>query len=213
MNIFKSDKAPYVLGLLVTVIGWHVSQIVNEIRSIQAVSYSVGINRKTGDVTALVRNVSRTRSLAGAIFSLECDNGESCFEALDPFEEGETPVYGSVEAIPPHALTRQVRRDSASSIMFTNTVAPDGRYRIVGKLASSHRHAEVNFFYIPIPNRDGRPLDIYVYNRDTLRGVVIENYLGLLGVSLLLCLIFLVITLIQGSRRNTPTEEEATNGA
>lgn len=213
MDIFRSEKAPYVLGLLVTVIGWHVSQLVNEITNTQAVSYSVHVNRHTREVSALIRNVSRAKSLIDVTFMLECADAESCFEPLDPPLPNEEPIYGSIEAIEPNATTRQLVLDSPIQLRFTNTVAAGGRYRIMGRLAPSHADAEVRFFFIPEEDRQRRPLDIYLYRRNTVTGLFVENYLLILGISLVLCILALVYSLVRGTRPEASAGTEAGDAA
>ena len=212
MNIFRFDKAPYVLGLLVTVIGWHISQLVNEISTTQAVSYSLDVDRQTREVSALIRNVSRTKSLIDATFSLECADAASCFEPFYEPATGELPTYGKIESIAPNAGSRQNLLDSPIFVQATNTVAAGGRYRIRARLANSHADAKVNFFFIPNPDPNQRPLDIYLYKRDTIGGLFVENYLGILGISLVFCVIALIYSLIWGPMAAAPAETGARDG-
>jgi xanthosine utilization system XapX-like protein len=196
MDIFRSEKAPYILGLLITIIGWHISQIANEISKTQAVSYSVDVDRTTKDVAAHIRNVSRTKSLVDVTFALECEGAARCFEPLRPAPRGQE-TYGRIEAVPPNATSRQEVQDSPIRILAKNTVAAGGEFRIRGRLLDPN--ARVNLFFFPNPDESQRPLDIYLYKRDTIGGLFVENYLTILGLSLVLCVGFLIYSLYRGS--------------
>jgi hypothetical protein len=209
MDIFRSEKAPYILGLLITIIGWHITQIANEISRTQAVSYSVDVNRTTRDVSAHIRNVSRTKSLVDVTFALECEGAARCFEPLRPAAVPEDEEFGRIQAIAPNATSRQDVQGSRIRILATNTVAAGGEFLIRGRLADSN--SRVNLFYFPNPDPEQRPLDIYLYNRDTPGGLFVENYLGILGFSLVLCVVFLIYSLYRGSRPAGPPEGEAKN--
>ena len=205
MNIFTSDKVPFVLGLLVTVIGWHVSQFVAEITKTQAVSYNLSTDRKTGDIVASIRNVSRTKSLVNATFSIACVNGKNCLVPLYPPEPGAEPEYGDIRSFPPNSVHPDPVSNTARSISFRATVAAGGRYAIVGRLAQPA--AEAEFFFIPDQDR---PLDIFIYDRNSAMGFLVENYLLILLFSFLFFLIALVYSILLGLRRS---ERDLTSAA
>lgn len=206
LDVFKSDKAPYVLGLLVTVIGWHVSQFVSEIQRTQAVSYSLSIDPETREVVAEIRNVSRTKSLINATFSLACRGGAHCLAPLEPPEPGETPDYGRIRSFPPNSVHPAPRYNEPSAITFTSTVAAGGRYAIIGRAARAD--APIEFYYVPDSNR---PLDIFIYRRNTVTGFLVENYLRMLVISFLLCLAALIFSIIL-SYRAAPVQGSAPEG-
>lgn len=203
MHIFLSDKVPYVVGLLMAIIGWHVSQIVNEISSTRAVSYSVEVNSRTGDVLAHIENVSRTKSLVNARFAIACASGTACFEPLQPAEEGEDPVYGDLRPVPPNFPAEAQRIDSAMSIQYRNTIAAGGEFHIVGRLISPDM--PVNFYFIPDP---ANPLDIFIYDKNSLTGFLVENYLGILASSLLATVAILIASLIYRARVEAREQRE-----
>lgn len=198
MNIFTSDKAPYVLGLLVTIIGWHVSRFVDEVTKTQAVSYNLEVNWDTREVVALIRNVSRTKSLVNATFSIACINGEDCLDPLYPPAAGEEPVYGDIRSFPPNSVHPEPRANSARSIAFRATVAAGGQYAIAGRLA--RRDSAVEFYFIPDQER---PLDIFIYNRRTVMGLLVENYLLIMISSFLFFMITLIYSIGSSLRSNS----------
>lgn len=190
MDLFKSDKAPYILGLLVTVISWHVSQFVNEITQTRAVSYSVSINPKTHDVVAEIRNVSRTKSLVNAQFQLACEDGRDCLAPIRTPGRGEVPVHGEVRSIAPNFVHARAVSDEARGVTFVSTVAAGGGYDITARLVGPDYG--VQFYFLPDPEN---PLDIYIYDRHSMLGFLVQNYLLILVISCVACLLLLVIFL------------------
>jgi hypothetical protein len=199
MNIFSSDKAPYIFGLLVTVIGWHVTQIGNEVTKTQSVTYRLNVDHRTGGVAVLVRNVSRTRSLVKATFSLDCPGGVDCLAPLREQASGEEAVYAEVLPIAPNNLAPSpAPQQSAASATVVNTVAAGGRYEIVARLAAppgprarrnpivawlAPADPPVEFFFTPDPER---PLDILLYDSRSITGFLVENYFRIVVASLFL---------------------------
>lgn len=196
MNIFKSDTAPYAFGLLLTVLGWHVSQFVTEITQTQAVSYSVRVDSETREIVAEIRNVSRTKSLTNATFSLSCRGGAHCLTPLEPPEPGSDPEYGTIRTFPPNAVQPVPVADEPHRVAFRSTVAAGGRYAIVARAARAD--APIDFYYVPDP---ANPLDIFIYRRNTVTGFLVENYLRVLVVSFVLCLLALLASIVLSVRR------------
>lgn len=225
MNVFKSDKAPYILGLLVTVIGWHVTQIGNEVTKTQAVTYRLDVDPRTREIVVLIRNVSRTKSLVRATFSLDCPRAINCLEPLYTPEEGEDPVYGVVRAIAPNALApASPPPSSAASVALINTVAAGGRYEIVARLARYHRRffrahplapwfeiydPQIEFFFTPDPNR---PLDILIYDSRSITGFLVENYFRILIVSFFLFAGLLLYSIASNLRSGNSVDSKGEGG-
>lgn len=203
MNIFRSDKAPYILGLLVTVISWHVSQIGNEVTKTQAVTYRLDINPKSGEVVALVRNVSRTKPLVRATFSIACAGGVNCLAPLRPPTRGEDPVYGEVRPVAPHATAADVVEggNEPYAVSVVNSLAPGGQYEILAQHA--RRDVPLEFFFIP---DQGRPLDILIYDSKSITGFLVENYFRMLIVSLLLLSGLLIASIAVSVRPVAPDD-------
>lgn len=195
VDLFKSDKAPYVLGLLVTVLGWHVSQFVNEITRTQAVSYNLTIDSETREVVAEIRNVSRTKSLINATFSVACRGGVQCLVPLERPEPGESPEYGRIRTFPPNSVHPIQRLNESTAITYMGTVAAGGRYAIIGRAARAD--SQIEFYYLPDP---AQPLDIFIYKRRTVTGFLVENYLRMLVISFVLCLAALIFSIIWSFR-------------
>lgn len=201
MHIFLSDKVPYIVGLLVAVIGWQISQLVTMITSTRAVAYELSIDRSSGEVTARIKNVSRTKSLENVTFAISCT--EPCFAPRVAAQPNVAATYGNIRAVPPNLPVVTERRDSAMSILYTNTVAAGGEFNIIGRLVRPE--TRVNFYFIPARTR---PLDIYIYDAASLTGFVVENYLGILILFLCLTVGLLAASVIIGpGTRVTETQE------
>lgn len=190
MNIFKSDKAPYIFGLLLTILGWHVSQFVREITGTQAVSYSVTIDPQTHEVVAEIRNVSRTKSLTNATFSLTCRRAAHCLVPIETPEPGIPPEYGAIRTYPPNAVQPTTVTNQPHGVSFRSTIAAGGVYAIVARAATAD--APIDFYYLPDADR---PLDIFIYRRSTVTGFLVENYLRVLVGSFVLCLIATLLSI------------------
>jgi hypothetical protein len=192
LNLFKSDKAPYIFGILVTIIGWHVTQIGNEVTNTQAVTYRIDIDRQTGAVVATIRNVSRTKSLTKATFSLACPNGVDCLAPLRPLREGETAVYGEVRPVAPNATAAEpAPGNSAASMGITNTIAAGGQYEMVAQL--TRPDSQLEFFFVP---DESRPLDILLYRSNSITGFLVENYFRLVIISLVIFVGLLIASMM-----------------
>lgn len=179
MDILRSDKAPYVVALLVSLLGWHLAQLTDDIRSTRSVLYSVNSNSSSGKITALVHNVSKTHSLKAGRFSLACLPNESCFAA----NSEETKVH------PPNGAKVEVFPDS-TAITIVASLPAGGKITFGGRLRDKGR--QPRFLFVP---DEENMIDIYVFDGDGIRGFLVRNYFGLIFgsfVALALLLMFLI---------------------
>ena len=204
MHIFLSDKVPYIVGLLLAVIGWQISQLVTMITSTRAVAYELSIDRTSGEVVARVKNVSRTKSLENVTFAISCAAPQPCFAPLVAAEADEEPMFGNIRPVPPNLPVVTARSDSQMSIQYTNSIAAGGEFRIVGRLIRPDM--AVNFYFIPGPS----PPDIFIYDGDSLTGFVVEHFLGILIFFLGVTIALLAVSIIFRPREKTADKQEAT---
>lgn len=185
MDIFRSDKAPYVIGLLVTILGWHISQLADDVRSAHAVTYSVHIHSAQRTVVARIHNVSKTKSLPNVTFSLACSGTQRCLDAKTAFINVEAPngLAGS-EFIP-----------SDGALLMVTTLAAGGRLEIGAGLRAGTSPPKLIF--VPDP---AKPLDIYLMESASVRGFIVEYYVEIVFVSFLLLLALLVALAIGNYR-------------
>ena len=209
VNIFYHDKAPYVLVLLVSVLSWHLTQIGSEITRTQAVTYRLDIDRQTGEVVTLIRNVSRAKSIVGATFSISCAEVDECFAPIREPGPGEEPVYGEARKIAPTGPAVDVddRMSTAGEVMWTSTVPPGGRYEILARL--DRPDANIEFFFTPTA---ANTIDILVYDSRTPTGFLVENYFKILVGSLVVFAVLLAASVIANMRPWIPPDSSGEAG-
>jgi uncharacterized membrane protein len=67
-ELFKSDKAPFVLSLTLTLIGWFISVIVTDISDVIILGVQERVEKQVTVIT--ISNYSIKRSLSKALFGL-----------------------------------------------------------------------------------------------------------------------------------------------
>ena len=178
MNIFRSDKAPYIVGLLVTLLGWHIAQLVEDLRSAKSLTYSVSVEGHPGRVTAYLRNVSKTNAIVGARFTLACAPDVSCLVADTQ----------KVVVQEPHLITASDIISASDSIQVETSLAAGAALSFGAQL--SGRGSDPKFYFMPGAENT---LDIYLIKRWSVRGVLVENQFAILFTSFVILIILLVV--------------------
>jgi hypothetical protein len=206
MNIFKADKAPFLLVLLLTAISWQISQIMSEIRSYRgAVSYRVIEAGK--EVSVVVRNESRENSTPPSEFAFLCVDALPCLASQA--RPGARPFYGWIQGHPPRGANFGRMGTTPGEVSVTAGLPPSGEFHIRVTLRDT-RH-RVQFW--ALPNTSQVP-GIYVYDRASLGGFIASNYLTLLFASVLLSMLALVTYLFLSGlfRRGQSTPANSAEG-
>jgi hypothetical protein len=148
MELLRSASAPFVIAALLSVLGWHIGTLTEEIRETRSVVYEV-VDLGEGDtITAVVTNVSKSEMLVGAKFALVCKDVKRC---LDYETKG-------VELFPPTA-DDSISLDGNDRILaFTVDLAAGGR---IGVSAKRRTADQVSFYFFPqkLPFEDDEPAD------------------------------------------------------
>jgi hypothetical protein len=189
--MLTSDKAPYIVALLVTVLGWHVSQLTEGIRAGHAVGYQVAYDETSKSVRAEVRNSSRTKPIVGARFALVCKRTGGCFESLNGLA-GDSAIYGWKKVLPPTADLTEIEPESRDQIEAVTTLAAGGVLVFGGKTPFGRGSFE--FYFKPDPDAN-QSLDLYIYRSDSIQGFFIENYFLIVLASLAFLLFLFVIAM------------------
>jgi uncharacterized integral membrane protein len=206
------EKAPYFLVMLFAVIGWLLLQLVEEVRSTRtAVSYSVNVNRTTGEVVALIENESKSASVSRAGYMLDCRGGGRCLAQLYPHEEFEEGTYVEARPIPPFTLgSREPMHGDANGAGTYIALTPGARFTLHARLTDPR--ADVDFYFLSPVNQ---PANVYVYDKNTLVGILADNFIRILTLLLAICLGALVAYVIYlarlgkaRSRHSAGTHEE-----
>jgi hypothetical protein len=191
MDILRHDKAPYIVALLVSVLGWHIAQLTDDIRSTRSVLYTIETDVKSRQITALVHNVSKTHSLKQARFSLACLPGQACL----------MPNTQRLNVYPPNGAMAGIESDP-TAVTITATMPADGRIDFGATL--SRDGSLPKFVFVP---DEENVIDIYVFEGGGIRGFLVENYFSIILISFLLLLALLLLIMGALLRRRPATEE------
>lgn len=205
MNPFKDDKAPYVVALLLGALGWHASQITDQIREARSVSYDVNDDGPQALQTIHLENISSDKYLSDLDFEVNCQFDEECIDTKQI----------SAKAVAPTVIEPKVKvspTDAGFSLYLPANSAID---IVVGVRAGQHFP---RFHYTPKPGlQDG----IVLLPANSWRVFVAKNYLKIITYSfimiaavLLLALYFSMVaepsgaTTQKGVRRNRKPKTE-----
>lgn len=176
MGILAADKAPYVIVLLLSLLGWHVAQLTDEIRSTRAVSYDV--QTSDDEIRVKVHNVSRRQSVGNATFVIQCPRErEICL----------APGSGRAIIVPPTAVQATAIGNDGNYAEFRVTLAAGGSVEF--RARREHGQSVPLFLFIPDSER---PLDVYIYDANTVMGFLVANFTELVVASFLFFLVLLV---------------------
>lgn len=223
MELLRSSSAPFVIAALLSILGWHIGTLTEEIRETRSVVYDVedrGLNRK---IAASVTNVSKSQMLERANFALVCEDLEPCLD----YKSRDVVFY------PPTATDSINLAGNDSILGFTIDLAAGGR---IGVSATRKTGAKVHFVFFPkgLPLAEVQPIedaaappsvpedeadvekddetdtkDIYVLDSDTWRGWVVLNYFNIVLSSFFLMLVVLLLGIIAlGPRRRESRRDE-----
>lgn len=197
MGWLRSDKAPYIVGFLITLLGWHIAQLVEDIRSAKSVTYSVSVDGSPARVTAHLRNVSKTSAVVSAHFVLACARDVDCL----------VPNTPGVVVKAPHLIDASDIESSSDSMEITTSLAAGSALSFSAQLSGSG--SPPNFYFVP---KAENTLDIYMIERWSVRGVLVENQFAILGWSFL-ALILLLLAALYSLWRQSAKEQGVTDEA
>jgi hypothetical protein len=168
MNPFKSDTAPYVATLLISALGWLLTTLHGEIRSIAVLAYQPRLT--AGELTLEMRNISGVVAIKDAEISLICPKTASCVRPVG-WSNG-NPRYGSVARVQPTGDAPQVTSSDSTQISARISLPPGGRTRIV----TPYDGQPPEFYYF---QTTATPMQVVKLNSP--RGLFIAHYGQLLG--------------------------------
>ena len=102
MNIFKNEKAPFVVVILVGVLGWYVSSLQENLNKRLPLIYSFSLSAEL-DGVVMLENISKTKPFIGE-FQILCtqpDDDTPCFN----IEKSVEPRY---RVVPPFNLSNEI---------------------------------------------------------------------------------------------------------
>lgn len=203
MNPLRDDKAPYILGLLATLLGWQVNRVAEDVRATLSVAYWLeetdGANR-----TLVVENVSRQKSVTGMTFALVCQQPH-CIVRDSSRLEGSPPTWtqGDMPEELPEIQPDEQSTD-VSQVKVTTTIAAGGKVLLIYRAVKGQ--SDPTFYFIPDKNK---ALDIYVLKGDNLKGWAIRNYFNIVVGFLALTLSALAIALIEAIKAGSSVDSKS----
>lgn len=180
------EKWPFVIGLVLSLTGWQITQLVDEVRLAATVLYSTNFNHEKHLFIVDIENASTQKSVSGVRFLIQCGGGNEC---IDPAAE-ET---GKIDA-PPTYGAEDISKDK-NAYRVKTSLAAGGALRLSAKTTGKTPPK----FYLSLPLSNAP--DIYILDKNTLRGWLVSNYIVILCVSFSTTFVVFVLLLLLLSRR------------
>lgn len=192
-NIFAKSAAPYVLAILVSVLGWLINSTISELKDLRLVEYQVTYQKQSGVSTATVilSNKSPSHPIVYGSFGFECripdTPAEPCFADLIPNRKAEFVRVGNVTiASSPTQITPQHFQVDA-------LIPPRSSIGYKFGLANSEATILPTFDLANTDLNDASNIRVSLSEGNTLEGFIMTNYLRiLLWTAFVFCLPFLV---------------------
>jgi hypothetical protein len=199
-NIFTSDKAPFVLSLTLSVLGWLVTAIVGILSDV--VILGVQTTRKADDLTFTITNHSVKKPLVAGAINFICIEG-NCLKPTDsdgyvemhhiaPYSiQGNKTCYpsaknfGAVLSLPPKATIQFKARAQGTEVP---------RFQFNGILSENERGC-------PGTNATLKVDNIWVVEGCSLILLIVDYYYHFLLASIALTFFFLIVILWPHLRR------------
>lgn len=177
MNIFQMTATPYVLTLLVSVLGWQLNTISNEITSANAASYGISVDAESKTVSLNVKNLSRKHTLKDIKFSIVCRAEGACFGPADPTRSGSDLAH--IVAHAPVAPTETVFvRRAVDEVSAKSTLPAGSKVEIVAKYISE----TPDFILYYLPDKENN-IELYLLEQSSLFGWFVSNYIIIILIS------------------------------
>ncbi len=182
MNLFKDNSAPWILVVLVAVIGFYVTHVVEELRAGRTLVYRFDDD---GDrVTLTLWNASRERVLSNLDLQITCAD-PPCFAGDD--ERG----FYRMRITAPFAV-QDIDTDPPGNeiVPFRVTLLPAARFQLV-LVPDAFARERFLLFYAP----QGTPKPLLILPSWSLSGFMALNYFRILSGALLAAVLVLLIYL------------------
>jgi hypothetical protein len=190
MAMLSEERATFIFGLFLTALGWHFSQITDEIRSSQAVSYEArpiveldpATRKRETALVVTIENISKEKAVRHASFSLICTKrgAKLCIK------DNSLRIIAVPPTLSPEPIS-DAEIDPRTEVEIDATIAAGG---MVSFKVWCDRTCPMLYF---IPDND-KPLDLLMIERRSLRGFFATNYfLIVLGSFIVILVCFIVL--------------------
>lgn len=166
MNL-HDEKWPFAVAFLLSLLGWHITQLTDEVRSAITVLYSVEIDEANRLYTVRLENASRKRSISDVRFLIQCEGSSAC---LDP-----TAQATDIIDVPPTYSAGSPLIDS-NSMQINLNIAAGGEFGMRAKMLPGTPPPK---FYFVLSSE--KPSDIFILDATTLRGRFVAHYTSIVA--------------------------------
>jgi len=189
MSDTKIDPIPYVLAIVVSALGWQLTNISSEISKTLSLSYNVEVNKSKNIATLHLKNISKGKSVKSLEFSLVCRETSDCFRNVGSNNDQE---YAELIAVPPVGTSAtEMKVNSNSTISFKTSLPAGGSVKILTNLVDYEN--DILFYYTP---SEEIPDNISLFGNQSLMAILTENYIKFLVSSFFVmsvCFIFWIL--------------------
>lgn len=175
----RDEKWPFIVGFILSLLGWHIAQLTDEIRSGTTVLYTVQVNEPARLFTVSIENISKQKSVSGVTFLVQCRGGVDCIDS--------SSTATRIIDVPPTYSSGSPLIDDIEMRMRLS-IAAGGRFGMQAKLRAGTPHPEFYLVLTPASESGETPTDIYVLNSASLRGWFVQNYVPIVATSFLVFL-------------------------
>lgn len=190
MNLFTSDKAPAILVVLLSVVGFYVSTVVTEIRGQAAVTYDFTTDRD-GSASLRLKNVALATTVENARFEMACLSQRP--DCLDPMSDRDGDFH-RLTRLPPVSPNNIDVVSSARGAVLSATLLPGAVIEITvqrsGRAISDKD--ELVFFYNA--NEDA-PQVLLLLKSAMLTSLLIDKYFDVMVLAFMAALVGLVVVI------------------
>ncbi len=203
--LFKSDKAPFILSLTLSILAWLITTAIGNLSDV--VILGVDTKRNSEHVTFVVQNHSIGKSLSDAVISFTCLTGD-CLEPLT------NNTYAEQQSVAPYSIQgNKICSSSARNFVAILSLPPTAQARFKTKLKAdalpifgfSGRLAE-GVRGCPNSGSELKVENVRIIEGWSLLLLLVDYYYYFLVGSILVTLIFFIILLSQRAQTTVETK-------
>lgn len=166
--MLSSSSAPFVIALLVSALGWQISQISEDIRQTRAISYAISVDETKETALLTISNVSREKAVKELTFSLVCEDQGDCFNKQHPDAPN---AFAQIKAVRPFAPSVRFSHPAADKIDIVATIPAGSAISLLAYLVDGSKRPVM--FYVPDADD---PEDLFILRGDEAFGFAIVHY-------------------------------------
>src|SRR5690348_3793145 len=139
MNL-HDEKWPFAVAFVLSLLGWHITQLVEEVRSSVTVLYSINIDEAKQLYTVRLENASRKKSVSNVRFLIQCPGSTACLDAA-------AKATDIIEVPPTYSSGSPLIDDNSMQIKLN--IAAGGAFGMRAKLRQGAPRPEFYFVLAP----------------------------------------------------------------